>query len=95
MHKQPYRIGLCGAAVHTNSESGSTFSSKRDNFSHDPNIKTYINVDFNINLLDYNTSPPIEKFRVQCWHHGTRFKTADRFKTTVLGQVLLHVNYCL
>ena len=28
----------------------------------DPNIKTYIMGDFNINLLDYSTSPPVEKF---------------------------------
>ena len=27
----------------------------------DPNIKTYIMGDFNINLLDYSTSPPVEK----------------------------------
>ena len=26
----------------------------------DPNIKTYIKGDFNINLLDYSTSPPVE-----------------------------------
>ena len=28
----------------------------------DPNIKTYIMDDFNINLLDYSTSPPVEIF---------------------------------
>ena len=28
----------------------------------DPNIKTYIMGDFNINLLDYSTSPPVENF---------------------------------
>ena len=27
-----------------------------------PNIKTYIMGDFNINLLDYSTSPPVENF---------------------------------
>ena len=26
----------------------------------DPNIKTYIMGDFNTNLLDYSTSPPVE-----------------------------------
>ena len=30
--------------------------------SHDPNIKTYIVGDFNINLLDNSSSPPIEIF---------------------------------
>ena len=28
----------------------------------DPNIKTYIMGDFNINLVDYSTSPPVEIF---------------------------------
>ena len=28
----------------------------------DPNIKTYIMGDFNINLLEYSTSPPVENF---------------------------------
>ena len=28
----------------------------------DPNIKTYIMGDCNINLLDYSTSPPLENF---------------------------------
>ena len=31
-------------------------------YSLDPNIKTYIMGDFNINLLDYSTSPPVENF---------------------------------
>ena len=31
-------------------------------FSPDPNIKTFIMGDFNINLLDYSTSPPVENF---------------------------------
>ena len=30
----------------------------------DPNIKTYIMGDFNINLLDYSSSPPVEKFSI-------------------------------
>ena len=29
-------------------------------FSHDLNIKTYVMGDFNINLLDYSTSQPVE-----------------------------------
>ena len=28
----------------------------------DPRVKTYIMGDFNINLLDYNLSPPVENF---------------------------------
>ena len=28
----------------------------------DPNINTYIMGDFNINLLDFSTSPPVENF---------------------------------
>ena len=30
--------------------------------SHDPNIKTYIMRDFDTNLLDHSTSPPVENF---------------------------------
>ena len=38
-------------------------------YSLDPNIKTYTMGDFNINLLDYSTSPPVENvlnFIISC-----------------------------